>query len=334
MKKIILLLASVMLSAGLYAQETLKIGIIGLDTSHSTAFSKLINTGDEEWAKGFKVVAAYPYGSKTIQSSYERIPKYTEEVQKYGVEIVESIPELLDKVDCIFLETNDGRLHLEQAVEVFKAGKKVFIDKPVGATLADAIAIYALAEKYGIKTFSSSALRFASANVAARAGEYGEIFGADCYSPHKVEPTHPDYGFYGIHGVESLYTIMGTGCKEVCCLSSELGDVVVGKWDNGKIGTFRAVVKGPNGYGGTILSAKKKFSPAGKYEGYKPLLEEVLEFFRTDVLPVSNEETIEIFAFMKAANMSKAKGGQAVSLEEAYKIANKEAKKLIKKYNE
>ena len=117
-------------------------------------------------------------------------------------------------------------------------------------------------------------------------------------------------------------------------MSSELGDVVVGKWDNGKIGTFRAVVKGPNGYGGTILSAKKKFSPAGKYEGYKPLLEEVLKFFKTDVPPVSNEETIEIFAFMKAANMSKAKGGQAVSLEEAYKVANKEAKKLIKKYNE
>lgn len=334
MKKIILLLASVVLSAGLYAQETLKIGIIGLDTSHSTAFSKLINTGGEDWAKGFKVVAAYPYGSQTIKSSYERIPKYTEEIQKYGVEIVESIADLLGKVDCVFLETNDGRLHLEQAMEVFKAGKKVFIDKPVGATLADAIAIYTLAEKYGIKTFSSSALRFSSANLAARAGEYGEIFGADCYSPHKVEPTHPDYGFYGIHGVESLYTIMGTGCKEVCCMSSELGDVVVGKWADGRIGTFRAVVQGPSGYGGTIVSEKKKYTPAGKYEGYKPLLEEVLEFFRTDVLPVSNEETIEIFTFMKAANMSKAKGGMAVSLEDAYKAGNKEAKKLIKKYNE
>ena len=334
MKKVVLLLSLILFSVGLHAQETLKIGIIGLDTSHSTAFSKLINMGGEDWANGFKVVAAYPYGSQTIKSSYERIPKYIEEVKTYGVEVVGSIQELLDKVDCVFLETNDGRLHLEQAVAVFKAGKKIFIDKPVGATLADAIAIYELAEKYGIKTFSSSALRFASANVAARAGEYGNIFGADCYSPHKKEPTHPDYGFYGIHGVESLYTIMGTGCKEVCCMSSELGDVVVGKWKDGRIGTFRAVVKGPSGYGGTILSAKKKYSPAGKYEGYKPLLEEVLEFFRTDVPPISSEETIEIFTFMKAANMSKAKGGCAVSLEEAYKVGSKEAKKLIKKYNE
>ena len=130
MKKIILSLVSLMLCAGLYAQETLKIGIIGLDTSHSTAFSKLINTGNEEWSKGFKVVAAYPYGSQTIKSSYERIPKYIDEVKTYGVEVVGSIQELLDKVDCVFLETNDGRLHLEQALEVFKAGKKVFIDKP------------------------------------------------------------------------------------------------------------------------------------------------------------------------------------------------------------
>ena len=333
MRRMIYLLASLMLCTGLFAQETMRIGIIGLDTSHSTAFTKLINGGEEAWAEGFKVVAAYPYGSQTIKSSYERIPKYTDEVKTYGVEIVNSIAELLDKVDCIFLETNDGRLHLEQAVEVFKSGKKIFIDKPVGATLGDAIAIYALAGKYGIRTFSSSALRFSSANAAARAGEYGKIWGADCYSPHKNEPTHPDYGFYGIHGVESLYTVMGTGCKEVCCMASELGDVVVGKWNDDRIGTFRAVVKGPNGYGGTILSAKKKFSPAGKYEGYKCLLKEVLEFFRTGVPPVPEEETIEIFAFMRAANMSKAAGGKVITIEQAMKSGNKEAKKLLKKYN-
>ena len=80
MKKIILFLASIVLSAELYAQETLKIGIIGLDTSHSTAFTELINGGNEAWAEGFKVVAAYPYGSQTIESSYKRIPEYTEKV--------------------------------------------------------------------------------------------------------------------------------------------------------------------------------------------------------------------------------------------------------------
>ena len=108
----------------LYAQDVIKIGIIGLDTSHSTAFTELLNgDSDDKFVKEFEVVAAYPYGSKTIQSSYERIPGYIEEVKKHGVEITSSIAELLDKVDCVMLETNDGRIHLEQAMEVFKSGK-------------------------------------------------------------------------------------------------------------------------------------------------------------------------------------------------------------------
>ena len=334
MKKILSLLVAVSFALGAYSQNVVRLGIIGLDTSHSTAFSKLINGAQEDWADGFKVVAAYPYGSQTIKSSYERIPKYIEEVKTYGVEIVGSIAELLDKVDCVLLETNDGRLHLEQALEVFKSGKICFIDKPLGATLGDAIAIYQLAEKYNIPIFSSSALRFSKKNVQIRAGECGDVLGADCYSAHKNEPTHPDYGFYGIHGVESLYTVMGTGCKTVSCMSSEYGDVVTGIWDDGRIGTFRAVVKGPHTYGGTVITTKKKCTPAGGYEGYKCLLEEVLKFFRTGVAPVSREETVEIFTFMKAANMSEAKGGVPVSMEDAYKAGLKDAKKLIKKYNE
>ena len=333
MKRILVLLVMMLSSLAISAQDVVRIGIIGLDTSHSTAFTKLINGGQHEWAEGFRVVAAYPQGSRTIRTSYERIPEYTETVKAYGVEITSSIAELLDKVDCVLLETNDGCIHLEQAMEVFKAGKKMFIDKPVGATLADAIAIYSLAQKYGVNTFSSSALRFSSGNRAARAGEYGEILGADCYSPHMIEPTHPDYGFYGIHGVEILFTVMGTGCKEVACMASDSGDVVTGKWDDGRIGTFRAIVKGPGGYGGTLLTSKKKFVPAGTYEGYQDLLKEILTYFKTDVPPVSSDETIEIFTFMKAANLSKERGGDVVTMEEAYKKGLKEAKKLIKKYD-
>lgn len=315
------------------AQDEKRIGIIGLDTSHSVAFTELINGSGEEWTDGFRVVAAYPYGSRTIESSYKRIDGYIEKVKAYGVVIVESISELLETVDFVMLETNDGRLHPEQALEVFRAGKTCFIDKPLGATLGDAVAIYELAEEYGIPVFSSSALRFSSGNAKIKAGEYGDVFGADCYSHHTYEPTHPDFGFYGIHGVESLYTIMGTGCREVSRMSSETGDVVTGLWDDGRIGTFRAVVKGPYGFGGTVLT-EKGFVPAGTYEGYKCLLKEILDFFRTGKSPVAKEETIEIFTFMKASNMSKERGGRLVSMSEAYNKGRKDAaavkRRLIK----
>jgi len=75
-------------------------------------------------------------------------------VKANGVEITSSIADLLEKIDCVLLETNDGRLHLEQAVEVFKSGKICYIDKPIGATLGDAIAIYEMAEKYNAPVFS------------------------------------------------------------------------------------------------------------------------------------------------------------------------------------
>lgn len=333
MKNILfILLTFLSVSFRLYAQDVIKIGIIGLDTSHSTAFTELLNgDSDDKFVKEFEVVAAYPYGSKTIQSSYERIPGYIEEVKKHGVEITSSIAELLDKVDCVMLETNDGRIHLEQAMEVFKSGKICYIDKPIGATLGQAIAIYEMAKKYNVPIFSSSALRYSPQNQKLRNGEFGKILGADCYSPHKVEPTHPDFGFYGIHGVETLYTLMGTGCESVNRMSSQDADVVVGRWKDGRIGTFRGIKEGPAIYGGTAYTPKGSIA-AGGYEGYKVLLDQILTFFKTGVAPISKEETIEIFTFMKASNMSKEQNGKIVTMEEAYRKGLKDAQKLIKTY--
>lgn len=309
--------------------QQIKIGIIGLDTSHSVAFTKFLNGEDKkEEFKDFKIVAAYPYGSKTIKSSYDRIPDYIKQVKGMGVEIVPSIAELLKKVDCVMLETNDGNLHLEQAYEVFKAGKIMFIDKPLGATLAQSIAICQLAREYNIPIFSSSALRFVPQNQKLRNGEYGKILGADCYSPATREISHPDFGWYGIHGVETLFTIMGTGCVSVNRMSAEGTDVVAGLWSDGRIGTFRGLRAGKGIYGGTAFTDKGA-EPVGPYEGYEVLLTEILKFFRTRVAPVSVEETLEIFTFMEASNESKRNNGKIILMEDVYRKGLKEAKVLL-----
>jgi hypothetical protein len=310
-------------------QAQIKIGIIGLDTSHAIAFTKFLNGEDKkEEFKDFKIVAAYPYGSKTIKSSYDRIPGYTEQVKALGVEIVPSIADLLKKVDYVMLETNDGNLHLEQAYEVFKAGKPIFIDKPLGATLAQSIAIYQLAREYNVPIFSSSALRFVPQTQKLRKGEYGKILGADCYSPATREKTHPDFGWYGIHGVETLFTIMGTGCVAVNRMSAEGTDVVVGLWNDGRIGTFRGLRTGKTGYGGTAFT-DKSIEPVGPYQGYEVLLTEILNFFKTLVPPVSEEETLEIFTFMEASNISKRNEGKIILMEDVYRKGMAEAGKLL-----
>lgn len=313
------------------AQAQIKIGIIGLDTSHAIAFTKFLNGEDKkEEFKEFKIVAAYPYGSKTIKSSFDRIPGYIEQVKGLGVEIVPSITELLKKVDCVMLETNDGNLHLEQANEVFKAGKIVFIDKPIGANLAQAIAIFQLAKQYNVPVFSSSSLRYVDQSQKLRNGELGKVLGADCYSPAHLEPSHDDLAWYGIHGIEALFTVMGTGCISVNRMSSEGTDVVVGLWNDGRIGTVRGARTGKAPYGGHAVTDKGVVS-TGEYQGYEGLLKEILKFFKTHIPPVTEKETLEIFTFIEAADVSKSKGGKIISLDATYRKGMKEAQKLIRK---
>ena len=300
-----------------------RIGIIGLDTSHSPAFVKAFNaTEPAAELRGYRVVAAYPYGSRTIESSFSRIAGYTEEVQGLGVEIVDSIDELLGKVDAVLLNTNDGRLHLEQALEVFRSGKPVFIDKPLAASLEDAIAIFAAAERHGVPTFTASSLRYTPDVQEVRGGSIGRVVGADAFSPATLEATHPDLFWYGIHGVEILFSVMGPGCQTVVRLHSAGTDVVTCTWSDGRIGTFRGLREGRTGYGGTAFGTEgiRVMEYRGGYDG---LTREVAAFFDSRVAPVPPEETLEIFAFMAAAEESKRRGGAPVAIAEVMAAARK-----------
>ena len=297
-----------------FTQAGGKIGIIGLDTSHSVAFTKALNTSQpSQEFTGFKIVAAYPKGSNDIESSVKRIPGYTEEVKKLGVEIVGSIKELLTKVDYILLETNDGRPHLEQGMQVFKAGKPMFIDKPAAASLADTIAIYDAAKKYNVPIFSSSSLRYMETVQDVVKGKIGKVLGADAYSPATIEKTHPDLFWYGIHGVEILFTVMGTGCRQVTRIHNHDTDIVIGEWNDGRIGTFRGTRTGKHDYGGTAYGEQGNLV-LGPFKGYDNLLIQIINFFKSGKPPVTPEETLEIYAFMEAADESKRNNGKPVSL--------------------
>lgn len=304
----------------------LRVGLIGLDTSHSIAFTKAMNaTPANPLMRNCRVMVAYPYGSKDLKESNARIPGYTQEIEKLGVKVVESIDELLKEVDAVLLETNDGNPRLEQMKQVLAAGKPVFMDKPVAAKLSDVLVIYAAAKDAGVPVFSSSSLRFAGGVQEARAGQFGKVLGCEAYSPCSLEPTHTDLYWYGIHGVEMLYTCMGTGCESVTRTSTDGFDVVVGKWADGRIGSFRGIRQGKSGYGGTVFG-EKSIAPIGPYKGYDPLVVEIAKFFRTHEAPVSVEETVELYAFMTAADESKRQGGVPVSIADVISSANEQAK--------
>ena len=290
------------------AAKPMRIGMIGLDTSHCLAFAELLNKQEPDpEVAGFQVVLVYPKGSPDIESSVTRVPAYTEKIKALGVEICNDLDTMISQVDAVLLETNDGRPHLEQVAPVLKARKPVFIDKPVAGSLVDAIAIFELAKHYDTPVFSSSSLRFSQDIQEIRGGSIGLVTGCDAYSPCSLEPTHPDLFWYGIHGCEALFTVMGAGCESVVRTSTKDFDQVTGVWGDGRIGTFRGIRAGGSGYGGTAFGANG-IASLGKFDGYRPLVVEIVKFYRTGQPPVSAEETIDLYAFMEAADESKRQG--------------------------
>ena len=302
----------------------LKAGFIGLD-AHARPWSKILNDpkAPGELAE-ITVVAGYPGGSPDIPQSLELLEKGIGPIRDCGVEIVDSIDELIEKVDVVMILSIDGRAHLEQAKKVFASGKRVYIDKPIAGSLADAMRIFRLAEKSKVPCFSSSCLRFSPGTRAVLSDpKVGDIVGCRANSPCSIEPHHPDFFWYGIHGVEPLFTIMGTGCESVTRVHTEDTDLAVGIWSGGRIGTFRGTRNGPHGYGLTVFGTKG-IVESGKFEGYEPLLVEIVKFFKTGVAPVAPETTLEILAFMEAADESKRQGGKPVSIESVMAKARKE----------
>ena len=300
----------------LNASEPLRAGIIGCDTSHAVHFTEMFNDPNAEgnFAK-INVVAVYPGGSEDIPSSQDRVEGIARRLGELGVERVETVEDLLQRVDVVLLESSDGRVRLRQSKAVFTAGKPVFLDKPVAASLADVLEIFQLAEEHDIPCFSSSALRFDSAIQRLRnSGEVGEVAGCAAFSPCPLEPHHPDLFWYGVHGVELLYTIQGPGCKTVTSSRTDGTESATGIWHDGRVGTFRGIRTGRHGYGAVIYGSKKIVCHHG-FEGYEVLVEQIAEFFLTGTPPVNANETIEIYTFMEAVHESRRLGSVPVSMK-------------------
>ena len=315
MKRSIQILAGLLVVQTLSAAE-LRLGIIGCDTSHVTAFAEAFNNPEgKAHVPGGRIVAAFKGGSPDLPQSVSRVEGFAKTLsEKYGVKFYESVEALCTNVDVVLLESVDGRVHLAQAKPVIAARKPLFIDKPVAASLADAVEIFRLAKEANVPVWSSSSLRYSKNTQAVRQGKIGKVQSAETFSPCEVEEHHPELFWYGIHGVEALYTVMGTGCESVQRNVATNGAIeVVGKWSGGRTGIYR---QDPAKKYGGIAKGEQGEAPVGSYDGYAPLLVEIIKFFQTGVPPIQPEETLEIMAFMEAADLSKARSGAAVMLTE------------------
>lgn len=298
--------------------QQLKIGMIGLDTSHCGLFTNLLNSPEHQFhVPGGKVTLAYPGGSEDLHSSISRVAGYTEEMRsKYGVAITDSIEEVADRTDAIFLTSVDGRTHLEQFERIARFGKPVYINKPFALSTHEAQAILELADKHGATVMSCSSLRYADPLVSSlQSDERGPVIGADAFSLMPLEPTNPGWYWYGIHAVEMLYTAMSAGCQAVRAYGQGDSEIAVGMWEGGKVGTVRGNRANNHEYGITVHRDKGSIavSPlAGERPFYAQFVQEVVKMFQSGVSPISAKEMLEIIRFMEAANESRETGKEVM----------------------
>lgn len=292
--------------------DNLKIGMIGLDTSHAIAFTDLLNNNNHEHhVNGGEVVIAFPGGSD-MEFSQSRIEGYTTKMRdEFKIKIVDSMEEVAENCDAILLESVDGRVHLEQFSQIASFKKPTFIDKPLTTSVEEAKKILQIAKQNHTPVMSCSSLRYSESLIAIlESNNEGTIFGADCYGPLEIEPTQGLF-WYGIHTAEMLYRVLGVGCEAVTVKKNADHDLIIGEWKDGRIGTLRGNRIG-NGTFGALIHRENCTQFVDVQKDQKPfyamMLEEIIQFFKTGNSPINEDETLEIIQFLEAANESRENG--------------------------
>ncbi len=299
-----------------------RIGMIGLDTSHVEAFTKLLNDqNDPNHIPGGQVVAAYPGGSADFGLSISRVDNFTQKLHdEFNVNILESPEAVAECCDLVFIETIDGRQHYDIFKQIAKYGKPIFIDKPFTTSIQDAKAILQLADASGIPVMSCSSLRYVDNLQAALVDNdgLGPIMGCDVFGPMEMMPPLPGFYWYGIHSVEVLVAVMGVGCKQVQVIKNQNNDMLICEMEDGRLASIHGLRKAHYKFGIT-LHHEKGIQPVDFYASnirpyYASLLEAILRSLPQGHSDIPEDQMLEVIRIIGAANQSR-KTNKPVILE-------------------
>lgn len=289
-------------------KSELQIGIIGLDTSHAPAFTRMLNNpSDPHYLPGGKIVKAWPGGSPDFELSYTRVAQFTEEVRQQGVTICNTIAETAQGCDAILLESADGRVHLEQFKELIPFRIPVFIDKPLTCSYAEAETLVRLAAEHDIPVMSSSSLRFLQGLPETVARYKNRITGVELRGPLFFQETQPGYFWYGIHTLEMLFALLGPDFQSLEIHADKKADHLTAVWSGGTTACIE-LVQDNIPFSGTLICENQRIplpsSDAVTEPFYRSLMKEVLLFFNKRKTSVPLSETLKLVALIEQANKS------------------------------
>ncbi|ACB76200.1 Gfo/Idh/MocA family oxidoreductase [Opitutus terrae] len=280
----------------------LRIGIVGLDSSHAVSLVRRCNVRDAD--SPVRVIAGWPGGSSDAPLSAERVIGFTDEVRdRCGVEILESPEAVATAVDAVAILSMDGRNHAQLFARVASFRRPVFVNKPLATSRHDAERIAETARKHGVRWFSASALRLAavSAPPARR---------VTVQCPLWFEPANVGWFWYGIHGIELAAAVCGRGISAVRLETFPDRELLHLEWRDGHTGTVVGLLNRDAAF--TYACDDATAVPVGAHADR--LEQAMLDFFAGADAPVTTADTLEVIACVAAANASRASDGRRISL--------------------
>jgi len=286
----------------------MKLAIIGLDTSHSIEFTRLIQ-GDapaERKVKGLEIISCMrfpsPFQAESGQDDRQKI------LEGWGVKVTTSFEEAIKGAEGLLLEINDPDLHLKYFEMAAETGKPIFLDKPLAGNMKDGFKICEITKKKNLKVWSSSSLRFTPEISAAVKNTPSPVF-CNVFGAMGKAPAGSSLIWYGVHSFEMLAKIMGKGAVSVSAKKDSKGIVSIVEYSDGRRGIVECNENNWK-YGGRAHSAEavNSFLVGPDTVLYYHLMLEIKEFFMNGKIPVDMDETLEILSVMCAAEKSVASG--------------------------
>lgn len=288
--------------------STVRVALIGLDTSHSIEFASRMQAPDcpdDQRVSGLRAVSCLRF--VTPFQGEEGLNNRQKTLEGWGVRVTTDFDEAVADCDAVMIEINDPARHVEYVKRCAGLGKPVFLDKPLADTAENGQKIVALARSSGLRVFSCSSLRFAAALNETSAQMPAPLF-VHTYGPLGRAPAGSSIVWYGVHSFEMLQRAIGRGALSVSTVKDESGVTCIVEFSGGR----RGVVELSNNawvYGGCLRNKERSlsFSVDMNYV-YRNLLVQIAQFFRTVIPPVEMSDTAEVMCMLDAAQKSSETG--------------------------
>lgn len=288
----------------------MRIGAIGIDSSHLGAFAGRINALHRAGGTPCQVVGHWTADAGGAS------PELLAAAANHAGTPAPDFDRLLAGVDGVMVLDVDGARHAGSVIAALNRGLPVFVDKPMTCSLADAERVLAAARQPGTRCFSASCLRFAAGVTDIPRDGLGKIVAVDAFGSDQTREPMSGLWYYGCHTVEMVGAIMGPGVRRVRGCEVQERTVADFEYRDGRLARLRFERSGYASFGATVHGTHGVHQFRDDLAGaYDRLVGAMVRFFEGGPAPVDLRETVEHVGAIEAVHRSISADGAWVDVD-------------------